>query len=405
MGSFWKKAARAAGALLALFCASGCWDALEIEQRAVILGLSIDLAGSGIPETDPMAHPVGKDPSPDHRGYHVTAQIALPGKIPLGPGEGGGAGGSDKTLWVVGESGHSIDDAIANLQQEIAYQLFFGHIRVVVISEEVARDGLEPLNDYFTRNPEMRRTKWIAVSKGRAEEILKIQPPIGRVPTSFLVNTFDQSVKMGLLPQNFAGIFWSHAIKRGQEGFLPYIKKSQAENISIIGMAIFRGNKMVETQDMQGIAQYMAVKGMNPGGFRISFPYQGATVTLYSTYRNSRIKAKIRNGLPEFDVYTFIEFNLEEKSSETFSLSDQNTLDDIIQTSIQSAQKKFEDNIKKTQVAGADIYGFGEIIRAKKPGYWNKNIKTKEKWQEMYREVKVNIHLDGSIRRVGMKIK
>jgi spore germination protein KC len=162
---------------------------------------------------------------------------------------------------------------------------------------------------------------------------------------------------------------------------------------------------MVETQDMQGIAQYMAVKGMNPGGFRISFPYQGATVTLYSTYRNSRIKAKIRNGLPEFDVYTFIEFNLEEKSSETFSLSDQNTLDDIIQTSIQSAQKKFEDNIKKTQVAGADIYGFGEIIRAKKPGYWNKNIKTKEKWQEMYREVKVNIHLDGSIRRVGMKIK
>lgn len=405
MGSFCRKAAKLLTALIVLFSTAGCWDALEIEQRAVILGLAIDIAKKRMDEIDPVAHPHGIDPSPDHIGYHVTAQIALPGRIPLGPGEGGSSGGSDKTLWVVGESGHSIDDAIANLQQEIAYRLFFGHIRVVVISEEVARDSLHHLNDYFTRNPEMRRTKWLAVTQGKAEDILKIQPPIGRVPTSFLVNTFVQSVKMGLLPENFAGIFWSHSVKRGQEGFLPYIQKSQADNIRIIGMAVFRNDKMVETLDFVGVAQYMALKGTNPGGYRMVFPYKGTTITLYSTYRKSKIKVSIRNGRPEFDVYTFVEFNLEEKSIDSFSLDNQEVLEDIMRQATPAARENFQRNIAKTQKVGADIYGFGEIVRAKKPGFWNKHVRTKEKWQEMYKDVKVNLHMSGSIRRIGMKTK
>jgi len=405
MVSFCRKTAKLLAALLLLAGTTGCWDAIEIEQRAVILGLSIDVAKPRVDEIQPIAHPFGVDPSPDQYGYHVTAQIALPGRIPLGPGEGGAGGEKEKTLWVVGESGHSIDDAIANLQLEIAYRLFFGHVRVIVISEQVARSGLDHLNDYFMRNPEMRRTKWLAVTKGRAEDILKIQPPIGRVPTSFLVNTFEQSVQMGYLPNVFAGIFWSHAAKRGQEGFLPYIEKSQEENIRIIGLAVFKNYKMVDTLDGVGVAHYMALKGINPGGYYMVFPYKNSTITLFSTYRKSKIDVTIRGGRPEFNVHTFIEFNLEEKSNETFDVTSQAVLDDILAKATPAAEKHFAQNIAKTQKAGADVFGFGEIVRARKPAFWNKYVRTKENWQEMYKDVKVNLHLQGSIRRIGMKFK
>lgn len=76
----------------------------------------------------------------------VAAQIGLPGRIPLGPGEGGGQtdGGGQNTVWVIEVVGHSIDDALMNLQQQISGRLFFGHLRVIVVSEAVAKKGWKP---------------------------------------------------------------------------------------------------------------------------------------------------------------------------------------------------------------------------------------------------------------------
>ncbi len=406
--SRWMKWAKCAVSLPLLLCATGCWDAIEIEQRSLILGLAIDKAEPNFEaKINPSTHPRGTDPSPDTTGYKITVQIALPGKIPLGPGESGGksGGGADKNVWIVGVSGHSIDDAISNLQQQVAYRLFWGHTRVIIISEAVAREGVENLNDYLTRNPEMRRTKWLTVTRGKAEDILRLQPPIGRVPTSYLVNTFDNAVKMGKLPENFAGIFWGHSAKRGQEGFLPMISLKEEENVEISGMAVFKGNRMVLALEPLAIAQYMAIKNINPGGYRAVFPYKGTTMSIDSTYRASKIKMKIKNGLPEYDVDIFIELNLEEKSNENVAVTSQQVLHDILDSVMPVVTNEYKKNIQRTKQAGADIYGFGEIVRAKQPGFWNRHVKTKENWQRMYKDVKINIHISGSIRRIGMKAK
>ncbi|MEW9668532.1 hypothetical protein [Ammoniphilus sp. 3BR4] len=66
----------------------------------------------------------------------LTVQIAIPGRIPLGPGEGGGGG--EKPVWVLDVVGHTIGDALSNLQQQVADRLFFGHLRVIAVSEAVA---------------------------------------------------------------------------------------------------------------------------------------------------------------------------------------------------------------------------------------------------------------------------
>lgn len=396
-------------ALLALPILTGCWDRLEIEERSVVLGISIDAASpEEVKEEKEISHLKGTFPAPEKDLIRVAAQIALPGRIPLGPGEGGGQGqGSEQTVWVIHVVGHSIDDAIMNLQQQLSGRLFFGHLRVIIVSEEVAKKGLQNVSDYFRRNSEVRRMAWMLVSQGNAEKLMKAAPKLGRVPTLYLSATMDSAVKLGKFPNNFVGNFWSNSSKKGQEGFLPYVGIKEEENIEILGLAYFKGERMVGSTKPLEIGAYMGIKGINPAGYRgiISLDGGEKTVTLNATRRKSKIEARIEDGLPRITVSIYNELNIEEKLSEQVLINNPDILKEIERKDNEAATKLHEGLIKQTQAKGADIFGFGEYVRAKEPKFWNEHIKTAEKWQEMYKDITVEVKITIKIRRVGMKAK
>lgn len=387
---------------------AGCWDRLEIEERAVVLGISVDTAEGEHQEEQEITHLRGKFPAPKQELIRVAIQIALPGKIPLGPGQAaGGDKGGQGTVWVLDEVGHTIDDALMNLQQQISSRLFYGHLRVIVVSQEAARKGLQTLNDFLRRNSEVRRTAWMLVSEGNAEDLMKAAPRLERVPTMYLLATLDEAVRMGKFPNDFLGIFWSNSSKKGKEGFLPYVKVMKEQNVEVNGMAFFKNDKLVEVTEPLEIAAYMGIKGVRQAGYR-SFVRVGDTPTivmLYATSRKSYITVKIVNGRPHFAVTIFLEDNIEEKVNDTVLLQTDEVLWEIERKNNESVTKLYEDFIKKTQKQGADIFGFGEYVRAKKPQYWNRHIRTKERWQEMYPSVTFEVKVHTKVRRVGMEAK
>jgi spore germination protein KC len=112
----------------------------------------------------------------------------------------------------------------------------------------------------------------------------------------------------------------------------------------------------------------------------------------------------LKNGLPHVQIKVHIEGELEEKINQQFSLTPETTkkLEETIQ---KGSQQSFSELVKTTQTHQSDIFGFGEYVRAKHSHYWNEKIKTKEKWQEMYKDIPVDIEVTMSIRRVGMKNK
>lgn len=397
-------------ALLALPLLTGCWDRLEIEERAVVLGISIDTAKPEEgKEEEEVSHLQGKFPAPKKDLIRVAVQIALPGRIPLGPGESGSGGGSgaESTVWVIHVVGHSIDDALMNLQQQLSGRLFFGHLRVIVVSEDVAKKGLQNVNDYFRRNSEVRRMAWMIVSQGNAEELMKAAPKLERVPTLYLISTMDSAVKLGKFPNNFVGDFWSDSSKKGQDGFLPYVGIKEEDNIDLLGIAYFSGERMVGTTKPLEIGAYMGIKGLNPAGYRGILSVNGPehTVTLYATHRKSKIEVRIANGRPHITVSIFNELNLEEKLSEQVLIDNPDIIKEIEREDEKATIKLHEGLIKQTQAKGADIFGFGEYIRAKEPKFWNEHIKTAEGWRDMYKEITVEVNIEVNIRRVGMKAR
>ena len=391
------------GLCLMSFLLCGCWDRIEIEDRAVVLGLSIDVEEQTAEEEGNITHEKNSFIPPKKEQIRITAQIAVPGRIPLGPDQG--EGGETIPVWVVNVSGHTVDDAIMNLQQQVSDQLFFGHLRVIILSEAVAKRGIEGVNNFFRRNPEVRRLTWMMVAEGNASKIMEVAPPLERVPALYLLAALDHAVQMGKFPNDNLGVFWIADSSVGIDPYLPYIRIRNNNNIEIAGLAYFRSGKMVGATTPLEIGFFMAIKGMNPGGYSgfVRVPGIERSIMFRTTHRKSSTQLTIQNGKPHFKVRLSLEGNLEEKSTETFSLTEPGILDQIEQYLSREAKKSYTSLIATTQRKGSDIFGFGEYVRAKAPAYWNRHIKTSEAWHEMYKEITVDIEPILKIRRVGMK--
>ncbi|SFB09220.1 spore germination protein KC [Cohnella sp. OV330] len=401
-----RRTARACPLLLAAALLCGCWDRTEIEDRAIVLGVSIDKAPPEAEnEEESVTHYVKGLGPPASDLIRVGVQLALPGRIPLGPGESGGGGGNDpqKTVWVVDVVGHSVNDALMNLQQELSARLFFGHLRVIVVSEEMARFGLENIDDYFHRNSEVRRMAWMMVSEGEALSLMKASPKLERVPSLYLMTTLDEGIRMGKFPQDYIGIYWSRKSKLGQEGFLPYVKLKKNQTLQTKGLALFQDSRMVGATKPLGIAVYMALKGNNPGGYSAFVKVNGTEVMTHVTHRESKTTFELRDGKPFFNFKMAFELNLEEKLNDELNIQDPTTIREIEQSQMAGAKKLIEEFIGQSQSLGSDVLGLGEYVRAKAPGYWNRNVRTKERWQRMYKEIEYKIDIDMKIRRIGMK--
>ncbi len=172
---------------MALLFLTGCWDRYELEERATILGLAIDYADEStedftIPE---VSHLKGEFPGGEDTLYKITAQLAVPGKIKLGP-EGGSGSGADKTSWVLETVGYTMKDAMLNLQQQLAERMYLGHLQIVIVSSEVAENGIADINDFLRRDYEVRRTAWMVITEEKASEVLETAPPIEIVPALYL---------------------------------------------------------------------------------------------------------------------------------------------------------------------------------------------------------------------------
>ncbi|WP_227938202.1 Ger(x)C family spore germination protein [Alkalihalobacillus deserti] len=389
--------------LLGLTLLSGCWDYIDIEERANVLGIAFDVATVEEIEKEAEVTHENKNASfPQQSLVKLNVQIAIPGKLPLGTGGDSGQSGKE-TVKVVEVTGRTIDDAWENLEQQISLPLYMGHLRVLVVSEEFARAGLEH-GDFLKRNPQLRRTAWLIVSQGAAAKYMEIDPELARIPSLYLVGAIDEAIRIGKFPEEYIGKFWSKSKSLGQSPILPYVTLKENGNLEISGLAYFREAKLIGTTKALEIGRYMAIMEINPGGYSLLLPIpeKDATIMFNAIKRKSNFKIDMNNGIPYIRIHIHADGEIAEVISEELELNTEN-IKDIEKALEKAAEESFIKMIKKTQNDQADIFGFGEHVRAKQREYWNKNIKTKEKWLEIYKDVPVNIEVSISIKRVGMK--
>ena len=116
--------------------------------------------------------------------------------------------------------GNSIYSGINNANAILSKNLSLAHAKLVVVSEDVARDGLYDITDLLARNGEIRPDIYIAVAENSQEYILEIQPVIELNPAKYYQLTYEKN-EFGGVARNSAVEYYFSNMTGNRDCVLP----------------------------------------------------------------------------------------------------------------------------------------------------------------------------------------
>ena len=126
--------------LLILF--SGCMRSVQLNERAIVQAVGLDWKDSE---------------------YALTMQIFDP-EAARGDDTSGG-----KMLRVTGKT---ISQAMRNANLKQGQEIFWGHTKLIIIGEQIAKDGIESVMAYFNADAQSRPNIDVLIADGEAGEVL-----------------------------------------------------------------------------------------------------------------------------------------------------------------------------------------------------------------------------------------
>lgn len=369
------------------FITTGCWDLKDIDQRSIIIAIGIDFAET--PEGSNYEH---------SELIKLTAQIAIPQKLGGGAGQPPAMG--EESVWNVSAVGLNISMAIMQLNEKLQYEIFLGHVRAIIFSEDVAKEGILRYLNYFRNNPDFRRLSYIMISEDKAEDVLNTYPKTAIIQGVYLMNMVETAVKKGNMPDI---PFIEFVIRLVDKGIDPVaIMINSFENkIKFSGLAVFKGERMVGKMNIEEGWSFIQLAEKKQGGLEVVRDVKDelGRVTIFF----SGIQSNLRPMLTEDDNFLFkvdLDFEGRAISQETpTDYSNQILFNELEQRVSNEVKRELEVLFYKIQKKyNSDIFGFGEMVRAYMPKEWDKI----DNWREKFRTTKLDITVRTKIRRIGM---
>ena len=368
-----------------LFC--GCNDYKELNNIAIVSGLGVDKKNDQ---------------------YKVSILVANSKSVDENNKEGS-AGNV-----VYDASASTMAEALKELDNIMPKQIYLGHLGVVVVSEEVAKEGIDNITDYFFRNPETTKRFYLIMTrdKDKAGDVLKILSPLESFPFQNIRLNIENSSSSGSISDNLTySEFIEKYLKKGANPYIPTIKiygkvkkgsttktLESADIKSYIGtqgLALFKDSKFVgyATKDesrginiILGNANNIIIKNKC---------YEGNIVTVINDLKTKKI-LKFKNNKPYYDIKVKGTGDINEVTCD-IDLYDELNIEDI--------EKNIENNIKNLSISGiniakkygTDVFEFGNTLYKKYPKLFYKI----DNWDEYFKDININIKVDIEIKNKG----
>ncbi|SNX54305.1 Ger(x)C family spore germination protein [Thermoanaerobacterium sp. RBIITD] len=374
---------------------TGCWDKREINELAFVQGIGVDRDKNGM--TD------------------LTIQVLKPGALAglaggSGGGGGGGGGGAGKPYEVYDSKGVDFAKAYSNFNTELSRNLFLQHNEIIFIGENLAKSGIYEMLDFITRNPEFRRTSFlVVVTGGTLDDLMKLSRGIEKYPYREILGMIQnqRNTSSGYVCDiNYLIETLETEKKQPIVGRLEIIKKNgKPQYARFLGASAFKNDKMIgflDEEETKGIMwmtnlikNASLVLDRGPNGEKA-----------HTTFTISRSKADIiphvNGDKVSFDVKIYEESNMVEQEVK-YNLTDPKMIEKLqklqedkikerIETALNTIQKKYK----------VDTVGFSDKLHKSDPKAWKK---IKDKWDDIYPNVKINVSVKAVIRRSGLTSK
>lgn len=401
---------------------SGCYDRREIDDLSFVIAVGLD---KGTTNT-----------------LKMTIQIAVPLASSGGSGEEGGGGDANKSSIFTSIQTQTIYGAYNMINTYISKQISMAHCKLLVFSEELAKDGIEKYIQAYKRGKEYRDTMMVVIARGSSEEFIKnsssqleINPAnsyeIGLgshdytgfsanstllnfylhekctcvQPVAILggVNNFDEMGQEGLTNSTYK--------EKGRKG--PFegdykagdMPRTGGTKSETIGLAVFDGGKMVGSLDGQETIYYLMLTG-NYGRSNINIDdpnnEEEFIILDVSQGRKPKNKVSMQGDKPiisadiklEADILS-IQSGINYESSENISI-----LEEHMESFFKEEILRFL--YRTSEGFNSDICGFGKSMKMKFLT-WDKWVDFQ--WLSKYNKSEFDISVDVKIRRPGLMIR
>lgn len=337
-----------------LFGITGCYDYQELDNRAIIVGIAIDY---------------------EEEKFIVNYEILDSKKS--------GKDSEEIKGYLVEGTGESIVDAIHDASDKLAKESYFSHVKVIIISEEMAQEKLLDVVDYTLRDPNIRSIFIPTVAKDySAKEILgstSSEAPVASENIEKLIenNKYNENVSIKVDFDKFMDKFEDKRIE-------PVVNALTLNNdkIELAGMAIFEDTSLKSILDKKTAAIYNVLTNESSNHSLTIDCENGKTII--NLYKNKKTDFEITEDTLK------IKSNLKAtvvKDSCGNNFRDQTIYEEFNQKYEEVLKKEYEEFWKTIQKEETDILG----IQKK---YYQKTKKELEKWQDLKLETDITIEIN-----------
>lgn len=343
---------------------SGCWNYREADDMAIVSGVAVD-------RKDDL--------------YVITTEI-----IDI-------HGGRDihKGTKIITSEGPTMFDAVRRTITTVGKRLYWSHAEILIVSKDIAEEGIVPIIDWVSRDAEPRFTLNFLVSKEEtAKVILEKSTALADILCYELDDMLESQKSLSYARDAQEYQFLQELAAPGISATLPtiYLKSDDDKtNAEISGTAVFKEDRLVGFLDGEETKTMLFIKNKIKGGVLVNdVGVDGSFTRISLEILKNKTKIKPRYDDPKITIEIQTETNAtldEIVGSE--NLLEEGALKNLKETSEAALAKNIRNLVKKTQEEyGSDIFGFGKSIKMNVPALWKQ---IEPEWDALYKTVEVDV--------------
>jgi len=380
--------------MFTLINTSGCWNRVEPENYSWVTWIGLDRLADGKVKMTVVVTP------------------------PLSPVPTGSAP-PESLMLVSSATGSTLFEAARNLTSHVPKRLFWSYLQAVIISEDLARSGVEQHIDTLFRNVRNRKNAWVFITKGSTEPIFKIDPKIevnpaklieslvkaehGFLGTSRVIRLKDFQTELegpGIDTVVAALGVWD---PKNETILPPGAKTPQKGELALDGSAVFRGDKLIGWLSQEETRVLNIAKGdLKAGTMVVPHPDNPQNLALVEIIKSStKLKAQIAGNQVEASIKIKIKGNLGDQRLDSPARTIETPIEEpefyrsLGKELEQKIKSEIDELIAKSQTEfGSDIFGVGDYIMSRYPKDWKR---ISSDWQNYYRKATIDVQVKVTI--------
>ena len=325
-----------------LLIISGCYNYKELNNYAIVTAISIDKA---------------------KKGYEVSIDVS-----------NYQTNDEKRSNAIYSGVGKTIDEAFREIELILPKEIYIGHLSILLISDEVAKDGIDHILNYFLQKSDSQKNFFIALSKDcKAKSVLATNSKLSQFPSQNLTNNIKITKKSqgSVSTITFNSLLYK-LVNDGTNPTVPSFEISD-NNTKLSSLGIFKEDKLVSwASEEESIGINILNNNIENLNIKInneSFDIQNLTTT-----------KKVNTNK--------VDINIKAKA-----ISKEQINNPKIKKNIESEIKQYVlKAINKAKDEDTDIFNIGLIYYQNYPNKFNK-IKN---WNEYFKniEFKIKINVD-----------